>query len=293
MATTLRLAHSKHAGASTYLPIAQEAGYFDDRGVDLRTIEMHNTNAAISSVMDGDADVASGPGLPVLKAAMRGGDPLIVLSNAATNVFAVMGAPGVTSPDDLAGRRLGVTAPYGQDALVMRRALRDWGIDPERDVELVAMQRRRKSWEALLDGRVGAMAATVPEPAAARKLGLPVLRDFEQERRPYQLGCLVTTRRFADKEPALLRAFLAAAEAGVRRFRSDRELAVRHLRARLQIDDRDVLVETHRVFSSPQNDYVPDPTALAEVARDYAELLGEPIDVDVSTLVDASFLRST
>lgn len=290
MGRLLRFGQSRHAGASTYLTIAIEAGYFADHGVDLAVSQFPNTNAAISSVINGQTDVASGPGLPVVKAALDGADPLIVLSNASINVFVVMGAAGVASPDDLRGGRVAITEPYGQDALVMRRALADWGLDPDRDVTLVPLVGRRKSWEALLDGRVSAMTATVPEPAAARKLGLPILREFASDRRPYQLGGLVTTRRFADAEPELLRSFVAAATAGVRRFRAEPELALRHLRARVEFDDPDVLAETYRVFTSPHNHYVPDPRGLAEVARDFAESRGEPVDIDASAHVDPSFV---
>lgn len=290
MATTLRLGASRHAGASTYLLVAEEAGFYDDHGIELDKRQYQNTNAAIASVVKGETDVASGPGLPVLKAALAGADPLIVLSNAATNVFAVMGAPGIETPDDLRGKPLGITEPYGQDSLIMRRALLDWGMDPERDVDLVSMTRRRRTWEALLDGTVAAMTATVPEPAAARKLGLAILRDFEPERRPYQLGGLVTTRRFADEHPDVLRAFLAATTAGVKRFRSDADLAVKHLRSRVEFDDDDVLYETHRVFASPHNPYVPDPKALAEVAKDYFEFMADPVDFDAAAYVDASFV---
>lgn len=290
MATALRLGHSRHAGASTYLPIAQEAGFYDDHGIALDVVELHNTNAAIASVIGGATDVASGPGLPVLKAALAGADPLIVLSNAAINVYAVMGAPGVSTPDDLRGAPIGLTEPYGQDTLVLRRALLDWGLDPDRDVRLRFMHKRRAIWEALLDGTIAAMGATVPEPAAARNLGLAILRDFAPERRPYQLGCLVTTRRFADARPDVLRAFLAATVAGVRLFRSDADLAVRHLRSRLEVEDTGVLYETHRVFCSPDNDFVPTPKGLAEVARDYADLMNQRIDLDVTGYVDASFL---
>jgi NitT/TauT family transport system substrate-binding protein len=288
----MRMAHSSHGAGNAPTSQAIAAGYFLDVGIDLEMVELSNTSDAIAMVADGDAEFAVAAGGPILNAAMQGADPLIVMSIEGHNIFAVMGAPMIGSADDLRGSKIGVTGPTDQDTIIIRRALREWGIDADHDVELTRVADRGAAWAAMVAGEVAAMAATAPQPILARSLGLPVLRDFSELHEPYQLGSIATTRTFADQQPELVQAFLAAQRRGIALFQSDFESALPHLRARSKLTDLDVLRATHEVFSRQLANYVPATSALAAVARDLEAATGKPVTVEVDRLVDPSFVTS-
>ena len=193
-------------------------------------------------------DIALCGGTAVLAVAAAGGDPVMLRSIEGSNRYGIIGARGVTGPDDLLGATIGVVGPGEVDHLIARRALRGWGLDPERDVITRACGSRGRAWDALLVGEVQAMASAAPQPFLARRRGLPVLKDFAAAPEPFQMGGIVTTRRFADERPDVVRAFLAAIEDAVDLFQTDLDAALPHLRARTKLDDDEVLTETHRLF---------------------------------------------
>lgn len=272
--------------------MAIERGFFTERGIDVVMHEYARGAVAVEMVEAGEADAAVVGGA-MLHMAMRGSDPRIVMNIEAENVFAIIGARGIETPEDLRGKRIGICGPHDADTFIMKRALRDWNLDFERDVELVVMEGgRSEQWAATLEGTISAMACTVPEPLHARAVGLPILRDFGDPPEPYQCGSITTTKAFADANPDLLRTFLAGQLAGVHAYQDDFEGAVPHLKALTLIDDIDVLRETHRLFGMAMGDYVPQIEPLTHTARDLADSLGQPLPFKVADLIDPSFALS-
>jgi NitT/TauT family transport system substrate-binding protein len=221
---------------------------------------------------------------------MAGGDPLIVMSLEDENVVAVMGNRDIKEPEDLRGKTIGVVGFGDQDYVLLRRAMRNWGFDPDLDVKFEEYGHRGALWDALLAGKIGAMSATIPQPILARKIGIPVLYDFRDDNEPWQVGTFVTTRRFADENPELLRDFLAGLRQGIELFQSDFEISLPHLKARSKLEDEDVLRETHQLFGDAMRNYVPREAPIRAVARDLEAATGESVDIDFSKLVDDSYV---
>lgn len=290
MTATVRVGHSGHGAGFAPVSMAMEAGYFAQRGIEVVREEHPSTGVALAKMVAGGLDVAGTSGVAILRAALDGAQPLVVMSIEASNVFAIIGRAGVRGPEDLRGSVVAANGEGDQDYLIMCRALRDWGLEPGRDVTIEFLGSRGRNWEAVQRGDVAAMASTIPLPILARKQGLPVLRDFADEHGPYQLGSFVTTRPFAEAQPDTLRAFLAGLLDGYRLFQSDFAVALPHMKARSKLDDEDVLHETWSVFVAAMEHYAPEPQALAAVLADYRAVTGEPVDLDVGELVDRSFL---
>jgi hypothetical protein len=175
---------------------------------------------------------------------------------------------------------------------MIRRALKEWGIDAETEVTYDVRGSRGKCWEAIVSGEAAAMTATIPQPIMARAIGLPVLKDYAELHEPYQAGAITTTRRFASANPEVVRKFLAAQLRAVRLFQSDFEASLPHLKARSKLDNIEVLRETNRLFGEAMEDYVPNPAALATVVKNLIGVLGEKVDIDVNQVVEPSFACS-
>lgn len=285
----VRMAHSGHGAGNAPTGVALAAGLFAEHGVDAEMIEVFRNSDAIALLEAGDTELVIAPGVPIIESALRGAEPLVVMSIENVNLFGVMASASVPSPADLRGAAAGISGAQDQDAIVLRRALRDWGLGDD-DVEIRQVPSRGAQFEALRRDELQVMAAPVPWPLLSRSLGLPILRDFSATPEPYQLGAIVTTRRFAEEQPELLRDYMTAQLAGVRRFQTDFDAALPHLRARSKIDDLDVLAETHRRFSQALDHYLPTVEPIAAVARDLAWVSGRRIDLDLERLVDGSFV---
>jgi ABC-type nitrate/sulfonate/bicarbonate transport system substrate-binding protein len=265
------------------------SGFFADVGLNVFMEEMPRTGDAMRKLIDGTTEFVVVGAVPVINAARAGHHPLIVMSIEADNVFAVMGSSSIRSPNDLKGKIIAISGRHEQDDIMVRRALAHWGIDPDNDVTFEARGSRGKCWDAIISGEAVAMCATIPQPILARANGLPVLMDFANLHEPYQAGSVVTTRAYADANSDTVTRFLEGQLRAVRQFQSDFELSLPHLKARSKLDDVEVLRETHRLFGEAAEDYIPNPAASATVLCNLAAAIGEPIDIDLDRIIDASF----
>lgn len=291
MSRTIHVAYSRNGAGNSPMSLAVERGLFAARGIDLAMdLPMPRGEDVIKKLESGEADIATGSGLPILKAAMRGSEPVILMSIENENVFAIIGARGIESPAYLRGSTVGICGSEDQDGIMMQRALRDWDLDPHVDVTMKIFEGGRGAiWRALVDGEVSAMACTIPEPLNARAIGLPILHDFMDTPEPYQSGSVITTRTMADAEPELIRDIIGAQLEGIRLFRDDFEAAFPHLKKCTEITDVDVLRQTQILFGDAMLHYVPSEEPLRAVLKDVETFTGQTMDVDVSRIVDPSF----
>jgi ABC-type nitrate/sulfonate/bicarbonate transport system substrate-binding protein len=286
----VRIAHSAHGTANSPFSIAESEGYFAQRGLTVERSEVANVAAAIDTLATRSCQIVGAAGAAILAASRGGLDVVVVMSIEARNLFGVIGAAGVTEPAMLRGATIGISRPGAPDHVILHRALREWGMSPEDDVTFAEMHSRGALWAALERGQIAAMATTIPQPIIARAAGLPVLRDFADLNEPYQLGAVVTTRRFAVDQRETVTAFVAAMLTAVDRFRHDPVLAIFHMKARGKIADEDALAKTYAHFAAGMAFSVPDPAALGNVARDYAYVDPAIREVDVDALIDRSFV---
>jgi len=289
MAEIVRVCHSVHGAANAIMALGVASGFFAEEGLDVIMEEIPRTGDAVKRLIAGTTEFVVVGAVPILSAAYEGHNPVIVMSIEAENVFAIMGARSVNSPEDLRGKVIAISGRGEQDNVMIHRALSEWGIDPNKEVTFAEYGSRGEAWEAIVSGKAAAMCATIPQPILARANGLPVLKDFAELHEPLQAGCIVTTRAYIDAKADNVRRFLAAQLRAVRLFQRDFEAALPHLIARSKLDDVEVLRETHRLFGHAAEDYVPNPAASANVLRNLSEALGKPIDVDLEKIIDPSF----
>jgi len=289
MSDTIRVFHSAHGAGNAPMALGVAAGFFKDAGLKVVMQEIPRTGDAIGKLVEGECEFAVAGAVPIINAALAGHDPLIVMSIESENVFGIVCARGLEAPEQLRGAKIAVSGKREQDDIIMRRALREWGIDPDSEVTFEVRGSRGKCWDAVFKGEVAAMTATIPQPVLARAVGLPVLKDYIELHEPYQAGAIVTTRRYADANPDVVRRFLGGQFRAIRLFQTDFDTALPHLKARSKLEDIEVLRETNRLFGLALEDYVPNPLALAMVLKYLRAGYGEPVDVNVNKMIDASF----
>ena len=78
------------------------------------------------------------------------------------------------------------------------------GLDPVRDVKLVAFGRLGLVSQAMFTGVVDAALLSPPDTIEARKFGLRMLMDLATARIPCLFTSVVTTRAVLEKSPAAL-----------------------------------------------------------------------------------------
>lgn len=193
---------------------AQEHGVFAAHGLVVEQLPVASSPAQFASLMDDEYDaVLTSPDnvatyvlnesnplgrrldLEILRAVDRGGR------------LSLVGAPGIDTPQALAGRRFAVDVPTSGFAFVGFELLRRAGLEAGRDYEVVTAGATPRRRQLLADGAFDATLLNAGHEARAARAGAHVLGVVSDVVRPY-LGTVLATRAGTDT-PAL-RALLAA-----------------------------------------------------------------------------------
>lgn len=186
---------------------ARDLGYFADEGLDIElVVSSQGAAAAMAALVSGEV-LAAMTGAPAGVAPVREGAPTKLL-------FVASGAYGAqitartdfleevgVGPDDpladrveaLRGAKLGIYNPGGSVDQLWRYLLPLYGLDPDRDVELIALQNAAGQFAALASGEIDAMGVSPPGGAQAESEGFGTIFIDPTEvagldRYPYLVG---------------------------------------------------------------------------------------------------------
>jgi len=198
-----------HAGIFT----AVARGYDSAEGVDLRIREPSSSSEGLRLLLAGRAEFAVLDIHDLALAREKGRDVVGVLALVQRPLAAVLAAPGVRRPADLAGKRAGVTG-LPSDLAVLRSVVAGDGGDPDR-VESVTIGFNAVA--SLLGGKVSGATAFWNVEGVALERRRPGVRTFKVDEfgaPAYPELVLAVTRRTLVEEPSVVRAAVAGISRG-------------------------------------------------------------------------------
>ena len=124
------------------------------------------------------SEIASLSGSGLVQAALQGADTVIISAAINGFIFKVFGAPEITIPAQLKGKKLGVSRYGATSDFAVRLALRKWGLNPDRDVSILQIGTSQDTVRAMqakmLDaGLLSGTASLIARKAGFRRAGGP------------------------------------------------------------------------------------------------------------------------
>jgi ABC-type nitrate/sulfonate/bicarbonate transport system substrate-binding protein len=286
-AATLRLGYSGATASQLAEALAVEQKLFDLYGV---SVELNQSAGLtmIRAVESGSLDVAIVGGGQALAAYTKGAEVRIVSGLVNTVPFQLWAKPDIAQLGDLKGRLIADTPPGTSLNLGTRIMLARAGLDPARDVKLIAFGRLQLVPRSLLGGVVDAALLSAPETLEARKGGLRMLLDMAAERIPCLFTSVVTSRAVREKSPAALEKFLKALLHGVMLALTNPDMAKKSLGRTLRLSDGEALDETYRQAVAA---YDPLPLVRRDALDTVAKIAAEKSGRDPYGVVDMSILE--
>ncbi|OGQ82197.1 MAG: hypothetical protein A3F90_10170 [Deltaproteobacteria bacterium RIFCSPLOWO2_12_FULL_60_19] len=158
--------------------VAEKRGFFKEEGLEVELIRM-NANVSITALATGDIDYTMIFG-SVVRGAMRGLPIKVVASFMDSSTHTLIARPEFKSLKDLKGKTLGVSS-FGATADVAARMMfKQAGIDPEKEIKIIALGADRARFAALKEGIVDVAVISPPADAEGKKMGFNVLaRAYE------------------------------------------------------------------------------------------------------------------
>ena len=213
--------------------LCREAGFFEEEGLDAVITFEPPAVRTLAVVVDGEVDVGIFGGYPVVQAAVEGKGTEIILNLNGFNHLSIVAQQGIETPQGLKGRRIGGFSLKGNADFTLDLLFAGWGLlgqagDPERVPYWDGFQ---AACEGLLAGEVEAAILPLPFSDRAIKAGYNLI--WNGRGMTYQGGVGFALKSFATEKKELADRFLRAYSRGVRRFKSDPDLARRVLRENL------------------------------------------------------------
>ena len=220
----LRLAYAGWEIGTAVAYIGVDAGLFKKNGIDIEELPIRDTlSAGVQSLLGVDLLIGFGNPLAVLQPVAIGADIAVIGSHVSFDQYGMGVGSSIAAVKDLKGKKVGVSALGARSDLVARVMLRRAGLDPAKDVEMVAAGLTPARALALTKDLVQGVPLNQQVAAQAQKLGIKVL---EMNAVPVMTDLLITTRSYIKGEEETVRRFMKGYAAAIQFFVSKRSESV-------------------------------------------------------------------
>ncbi len=134
----MRLLYPSFAGSWATAWIAKEAGYFLDEGLDVEMIRVGGSTRMVAAMLGGSAPIIQAGAAAAVAASAAGGDVVIIGATGTVSPFRLMVRPEIKQPSDLKGKKAGITTFGSTSDQVVRIALKQFNLGPNKDVALLS-----------------------------------------------------------------------------------------------------------------------------------------------------------
>jgi NitT/TauT family transport system substrate-binding protein len=250
-ASAMRLRVGYPSPSASFFPLfaTKEAGLLEKYGFDTEMVYVQGVQL-VQVHVSGQLDLSSISSVVYLQASVEGADLVQIASSIDNQLMKLMVHSSITSPADLKGKTLAVTRFGSLTDLLVRPALKNWGLEPQKDVKLIQIGRMPDIATAVSQKTVDGGVISFPTSVHAEKLGIKTLLDFAESGFDLPATTVVVSRRYAKANRDVVLRFLKAYIEGTHRLFADRELGIRALRKYGGISDRELLATTYDLFTS-------------------------------------------
>jgi NitT/TauT family transport system substrate-binding protein len=291
--TALRVSYSNVIADNLPEWMALEGGFFKQHGLDVQ-LDNIASSTGIPALLSGQVQVAQLGGSETISAAAGGGDLVIIGIIGGVYPFVFMAPASIASVDQLKGKKIGVSNIGSSSDIATRVMLRKVGLDPEKDVNIVAVGSLENRMAALLNGAIDGGVAQPPDQLALEDKGFHVIYDLAAQKLPSVGTAVVVQRMWLNSNRDVAQRYIDSLVEAIAKSRSDRDAAIKVLQKYLKNDDPRALGVTYDFFVgqvTPQY-----PMIREEQFTDAIELLSASNDkvktFKVGSILDPSLVQS-
>lgn len=221
---TVNIALSNKNFQMILYPIAQERGYMQEEGIDLRVI-LARAELSVQATMAGSFQFNMAGNMAVVNV-MKGGAPFKVVLSTNDKVLSwILGKPEIASLKDLKGKRVATSGVANVTLIMAKQVFLKHGIDPDREINFINTGGGSNGVRALLAGAVDGVIASTAE----RYIGIPAgLRElsFIGNEVKNSWGTMATTDQLIQEKPKLVAGMIKASLKALRFIRSQRDATI-------------------------------------------------------------------
>ena len=217
----LRLAYAGWELGTAVAYVGVDSGLFKKHNLEIEEILIRDTlSAGVQSLLGVDLLIGFGNPLAILQPVIAGADIRVIGAHVSFDQYGMGVSSAISAIKDLKGKKIGVSALGARSDLIARVMLRRAGLDPAKDVEMVAAGLGPARALAISKNLVQGAPLSEDVAAEAQKLGIKIL---EVKTVPVVTDLLMTTRSFIKREEETIRRFMKAYADAIHYFVSQRD----------------------------------------------------------------------
>lgn len=227
----------------SFLPFfaAQQMGFFSREGLKAEMIYMRSP-VAIPALTAGEIQYTT-HFASVVRAAVKGFPVRVILSTSDRQLFSLVTHGAIKRVEDLKGKAVAVSNPLGAHVYVTTQVLKNFGLDPGKDLKYVYLGEESVWVTALESGLIAGAFIQPPTSMVLKKKGYNVLVSAADYVELPVTGLSTSVERI-QKYPEEVKAALRAVYRGIRFVKDNRAGAVQLIMKFLNVG-QDIAAETY------------------------------------------------
>jgi len=270
--------------------VAKDLGLYAKHGSEVEIIQMR-PNIAMAALISGDIDYVELIG-SIIRGAAKGLAVRAISTSIKAPFFSVIAQTKYKSIKDLKGAIVGLTSIGGTNYVSTRLTLRKLGLDPDKDVKLLAIGDEKLMYDAFKIGRVDSVVVAPPFSVQLKREGFPILaQTADYVTIPFS-GLGTTIERIKNNRAQVKKLLKAEIEA-LRLIQTNPAGTTEVIRKRFHMDEKlaresyDVVVNS---FSRDGRVPLDGVDILLQIEKDAKQI---PATVTPQMVVDASLIDET
>lgn len=263
------------------LYVAKDKGYFDEEGLDASFI-LAADNIGVQALIAGEFDFsASATGAS--RASARNIPLRVVLAHTFRPAFWIYAREDI-KPLQLKGKKLAISSFGGLSHALARLALGKLGLNPERDVVMVAAGTTDMRFAALHSGTVDAAVLNAPGKFKAKKAGFNEVL-FLGEQAFGLSGGVATTLKIIETRPEAVQKFVTGALKGHKYFLTNRDGSIPIMAKYMKIDSG----MAKQLYEATIQTFTEDGTVGEDIMRSEAQLQASVLNLKEVPPIERAF----
>jgi len=248
----------------------------------------------MATLISGDVKIAQLGGSECMSAQVGGADLVITAVLAPVYPYHFMAAAGIKTPADLKGKKIGISSPGGSADIATRKVLAAFNLDPDKDVTLVSLGSHEQRTAALLAGSIQAAVDDPPNLAKLRDAGYHSLYDLAGQKLAAANTTIVAQKAWVAANKAAMQRYVDSIVTSVARMKKDRAGTIDVMKKYFGATADRGYDEAYDFYLNEVTPALPfpKPELFADAQATLSRTNPKVKDLDVKTMLDASFVQS-
>lgn len=288
-AKKVRLAYAGWGIGTAVAYVGIDSGLFKQYDLDVEEIFIKDAlSGSIQSLIGADFVLGFGNPALILQPVLAGADIVFVGSHVNMEQYRMAVAADVESIQDLKGKKVGVSELGSKSDLIARVMLRRGGLDPVKDVQIVAAGFSPNRVAAISKNLIQGAPVSPDVAAQAKQLGIKVL---EGRSVPVTEALLMTTRSIIKKDPELVQRFVKAYLAAIHYYLSHRRESVAIMKKYMAVQNPANIEGLYESFAAQLDPFpLPNKESVKAMIDAAAAVDERARDMKEADLIDQHFL---